>query len=131
MTAQKMNLINALILIIVGLWGFIDVNSPEILQLQVPSEGFSKTALIPVLFGAILLLCNKGVKNANKLISHIAVIVTLLILIGLVKPFTAQFIKINVHSDIGLLRVYSMMVFSFLTLISFIGSFIENRKKAS
>ena len=125
MNAQRMNLINGLILLILGGWGFIDVNTP------LPETGMSLTALIPVLFGIILLLCNKGVKNANKLISHIAVIVTLLILIGLVKPFTAQFIKANVHSDIGLLRVYSMMVFSFLTLISFIGSFIENRKKAS
>ena len=123
MTAQKMNLINALILITLGLWGFIDVNTPPL------ESGVSKTALIPVAFGVVLLLFNKGVKNANKLISHIAVIVTLLVLIGLVKPFTAQFIKVDIHSDIGLLRVYSMMVFSFLTLISFIGSFIENRKK--
>ena len=122
MTAQKMNLINALTLIIVGLWGFIDVNTPSL------DTGISWTALIPVAFGVVLLLFNKGVKNANKLISHIAVIVTLLVLIGLVKPFTDQFIKVEIHSDIGLLRVYSMMVFSFLTLISFIGSFIENRK---
>jgi len=122
MTAQKMNLINALILITLGLWGFIDVNTPPL------ESGVSKTALIPVAFGVVLLLFNKGVKNANKLISHIAVIVTLLVLIGLVKPFTDQFIKVEIHSDIGLLRVYSMMVFSFLTLISFIGSFIENRK---
>jgi len=123
MTVGKMNLINALILITVGLWGFIDVNTPSLVS------GVSKTALIPVAFGVVLMLCSKGVKNANKLISHIAVILTLLVLIGLVKPFIAQFIKVDLHSDIGLLRVYSMMVFSFLTLISFVGSFIENRKK--
>ena len=123
MKVEKMNLINALTLVILGLWGFIDVNTPSL------DTGISWTALIPVAFGAVLLLCNKGVKNANKLISHITVIVTILVLIGLVKPFTAQFIKVDIHSDIGLLRVYSMMVFCFLTLISFIGSFIENRKK--
>jgi len=123
MTVGKMNLINALILITVGLWGFIDVNTPSLVS------GVSKTALIPVAFGVVLMLCSKGVKNANKLISHIAVILTLLVLIGLVKPFIAQFIKVDLHSDIGLLRVYSMMGFSFLTLISFVGSFIENRKK--
>ena len=66
MKSYQANLFNSLVLILVGLWGFVDVD-------------YSPTALIPVFFGVILLLCNNGVKNENKVIAHIAVLFTLLI----------------------------------------------------
>lgn len=121
MKAQRMNLINGLILVTLGGWGFIDVNTP------LPETGMSLTALIPVVFGIILLLCNSGIKNSSKLIAHIAVVITLLILVGLGKPLMAQIDK----GGIGLIRVSVMMLTSILALVAFIRSFIENRKKAS
>ena len=57
MNASKANLINSISLIGFGLWGYFEVTSP--------------TALIPVGFGLILLLCYNGVKNQNKIIAHI------------------------------------------------------------
>ena len=54
LNATRMNLINALVLIAMGLWGYLELNSP--------------TALIPVGFGVVLLLCYQGVKNQNKII---------------------------------------------------------------
>jgi uncharacterized membrane protein (UPF0136 family) len=54
----------------IGLWGYFEVVSP--------------TALIPVIFGVILLLCTNGLKKQNKLIAHIAVLLTLIILIALI-----------------------------------------------
>ena len=69
LNATRMNLINALVLIAMGLWGYLELNSP--------------TALIPVGFGVVLLLCYQGVKNQNKIIVHVAVLLTLLILIAL------------------------------------------------
>ena len=122
MTAEKMNLINALTLVILGLWGFIDVNTPSL------ETGISWTALIPVFFGVILLLCHKGIKNGSKVIAHIAVVLTLLILIALLGirlPISIE------NGGIGLFRVVAMSVISLLAFISFIRSFIENRKKAS
>ena len=71
MKTYQINFFNALILILVGLWGFIDVD-------------YSPTALIPVFFGVILLLCSNGVKNENKVIAHVAVLFSLLILVALV-----------------------------------------------
>ena len=56
------NLINSLILIGVGVWGYV-------------SSG-SGTALIPVALGVILLFCTPGLKNQNKIISHLAVLIT-------------------------------------------------------
>ena len=122
MTAQKMNLINALTLVIVGLWGFIDVNTPSL------ETGISWTALIPVFFGAIFLLCQKGIKNDSKIIAHIAVVLTLLILIALVGKRLPISIE---NGGIGLFRVVVMSLTSLLAFIIFIRSFIENRKKES
>ena len=44
-----------------GLWGYFE------------SESKAITALIPVIIGTILLLVNKGVKNENKALAHVAV----------------------------------------------------------
>ena len=51
MNASKANLINSISLIGFGLWGYFEVTSP--------------TALIPVGFGLILLLCYNGVKKSK------------------------------------------------------------------
>ena len=64
MNAHIASLVNGIILIVIGLWGYL--------------ESSSATSLIPVGIGAVLLLLNKGVKNSNKLIAHIAVLITLL-----------------------------------------------------
>ena len=66
MNASKANLINSISLIAFGLWGYFEVTSP--------------TALIPVGFGVVLLLCYNGVKTQNKVVAHIAVLLTLVIL---------------------------------------------------
>ena len=121
MTAEKINLINALTLVTFGLWGFIDVNTPSL------ATGISWTALIPVFFGVILLLCHKGIKNGSKAIAHVAVILTLVILIALVGKRLPISIE---NGGVGLFRVVAMSIMSLLAFVSFIRSFIENRKKA-
>tara|TARA_B100000780_G_scaffold14657_1_gene9818 strand:- start:412 stop:789 length:378 start_codon:yes stop_codon:yes gene_type:complete len=125
MTAQKMNLINVFTLISLGLWGYIDVSNYT-LDTIVSFEHW--TALITVLFGIILLLCNKGIQNSNKAIAHIAVVLTLLVLIALV----GKRLPISIdQGGVGLFRVLAMSLSSFIAFIAFIRSFIENRKKAS
>jgi hypothetical protein len=125
MTAQKMNLINALTLILLGLWGYIDVSNYKLATI-VSFEHW--TALITVLFGIILLLCNKGIQNSNKAIAHVAVVLTLLVLIALV----GKRLPISIdQGGVGLFRVLAMSLCSFIAFIAFIRSFIENRKKES
>ena len=111
MNASKANLINSVSLIGFGLWGYLEVTSP--------------TALIPVGFGLVLLLCYNGVKNQNKIISHVAVILTLLILIALVGMRLPKSLD---KGGIGLIRVTIMIITSSLSMIFFVRSFIDARK---
>ena len=51
MDSYKANIINSVALISIGVWSYLEV--------------LSLTALIHVVFGFILLLCSKGVKNKS------------------------------------------------------------------
>ena len=113
MTTTKANLLNSITLIVIGLWGYFDVDSP--------------TALIPVFFGVLLFVCNNGVKNENKVIAHIAVLLTLLLLIALVGMRLPKSID---SGGIGLYRVLAMILTSTLAMVAFIRSFINARKKS-
>ncbi len=111
MNSFKANIINSLSLIFIGLWGYLEVISP--------------TALIPVIFGVVLLLCTKGLKKQNKLIAHIAVLLTLFILLALI------FMRLPKSLDsggIGLIRVIIMILTSIFSMVYFVKSFIANRK---
>ena len=74
MKTYQANLLNSIVLIVLGLWGYFEVVSP--------------TALIPVFFGIVLLLCNVGVKKENKVIAHIVVLLTLLLLMVVLMSLT-------------------------------------------
>ena len=113
MKASLSSLLNAIILISMGLWGYFE------------SESKAITALIPVIIGTILLLVNKGVKNENKALAHVAVLLTFLIMFGLVKPLLGAFKRENTYAVI---RVLLMIISSLWAMISFIKSFISARK---
>ena len=114
MNSYKANLINSSTLIIIGLWGYF--------------ESSSITALIPVVFGVILFLCSKGVKSQNKLISHVAVLLTLIILLSLAGMRLPKSIE---SGGLVLFRVLSMIGTSILAMIFFVRSFIDARKNRS
>jgi Na+/citrate or Na+/malate symporter len=124
MKTEQSNLLNSLTLITVGLWGYFDVSDYD---LSVITSFEHWTALIPVVFGFVLLLCHKGVKNNSKLVAHIAVVVTLLIFIALVGKRLPISIE---QGGAGLFRVIAMSLTSFLAMITFVKSFVSNRKKS-
>ena len=111
MNSTNANIINSICLIVIGLWGYLEVSSP--------------TALIPVGFGAALILCTPGVKKKNKVIAHIAVLLTLVILISLLGMRLPKSID---QGGLGLVRVLLMIGTSILSMVYFIKSFIANRK---
>jgi len=108
MNSFKANIINSIILIAVGLWGYL--------------ESSSGTAIIPVLFGWVLLFCSPGIKKENKVVAHIAVLVTLVCL-----PLNGA---IERGENIGVARVSAMISSSVFAMIFFVKSFIANRKKS-
>ena len=111
MEASKANLINSLSLIVFGLWGYIDSSS--------------MTALIPVGIGLTLGAFTNGIKNGNKIIAHIAVLGTLIILVALIGMRLPKSID---QGGVGLFRVIAMISTSLLAMTVFIKNFIKNRK---
>ena len=111
MEASKANLINSLSLIVFGLWGYI--------------ESSSMTALIPVGIGFTLGACTNEIKNGNKLIAHLAVLGTLVILFALIGMRLPKSLD---QGGVGLFRVIAMISTSLLAMTAFIKSFVKNRK---
>tara|TARA_B110000211_G_scaffold215720_1_gene258168 strand:- start:25 stop:369 length:345 start_codon:yes stop_codon:yes gene_type:complete len=114
MKAPFYNKLNSISLILIGLWGYLDYADVQ-----------SPTALIPVGFGVILFLCNNGLNKENKVISHIAVLLTLVILFSLVGMRLPKSVDAG---GLGLLRVCAMIITSVLSMVAFILSFIKARK---
>lgn len=113
MKAHTASLINALILIGFGLWAYFGSDTP------------SKTAFIPVGFGVVILSLYRGVKKEDKIIAHIAVLLTLLILGGLVKPLIAA---LGRQDPLAIGRVTVMIVSTVVALVFFIKSFVDVRR---
>ena len=113
MKAHTVSLINALVLIALSSWGYFSSETPSV------------TAHIPTIIGVFLLVCNKGVKTENKVIAHIAVVLTLLVLIGLIKPLSGTIARGDM---IALGRVVVMLLTTIWALVAFVQSFIAARK---
>ncbi len=109
------NLINAITLIGLGLWGYYS-NEPA---------DRSLTALIAPAFGVIFILCTPLMKKENKAVAHIVVLLTLVLIIALIKPLTSN---ISSGDNMGILRIGMMIVTSVIAMVSFIKSFIDARK---
>jgi hypothetical protein len=115
MKAAQANLLNAIVLIAAGLYAYFMILTPEGTK--------APTALIPAGFGLVLLAMQKGVATQNKIIAHVAVVLTLLLLV----ICTSRFFKIE---DWGAKKyVFLICIISnVIAMIAFIGSFIEARK---
>ena len=121
MKTHQANLLNSITLILMPLWAYLKFEG----TLDKPEQ--SITAFIPLFFGVVLLLCNGGVKKENKIIAHIAVLVTLIALLGLTMPLKAA---VADGRTLSIIRVAAMLLTGSLAMISFIKSFIAARKKS-
>ena len=114
MNASRTNLLNSISLIVIGLWGYFAVSSV--------------TALIPVVFGVVLLFCFLVVSkkpDLNHIVTHIAVLLTLIILLALLGMRLPKSLDTG---GIGLLRVLVMIGTSALAMVFFVKSFIDARR---
>ena len=113
MRAHSASLLNALLLIALSAWGYFS------------SGAASFTALIPAAFGVLLLACYPGVKAENKVVAHIAVLLTLVVLLALFMPLRGA---LGREDPLAILRVGLMLASSALALAMFIKSFIDVRR---
>ncbi|MBX2872856.1 MAG: hypothetical protein KTR30_12170 [Saprospiraceae bacterium] len=107
------NLVNAAVLIILGLWGYLGSETP------------SATALIPVGFGVIFALATPPFKKENKVVAHIIVLLTLLIIIALFMPLRGA---LGRGDTVAAARVGIMIATSIVAMVIYIKSFIDARK---
>ena len=94
-----------------GGWGYFESGSP--------------TSLIPVIIGIILVLLNKGIKTQNKVVAHIAVLVTLLGF-ALIMPLMRA---IEDGRSEAIIRILIMLSSTVYAMIFFVKSFIAARRK--
>ncbi len=113
MKAHQASLINAVLLIAMGLWAYF------------AAESAPKTAFVPVGFGVVLLALNPGIKKENKVLAHIAVVLTLLVLLSLIMPLVGS---INRGNGMAVIRVGIMMASSAFAMVCFIKSFKDARR---
>ena len=108
------NIINSVSLILMGIWGFIEVSSP--------------TAFIPSIFGIFIFICyilSRKNHKLNIIFSHIAIILTILILVALAGTRLTTSIE---EGGWGLLRLIVMLGTCSFSIVVFIYSFIQARK---
>ncbi len=108
MKAHQASLINAATLIAMGLWAYFAAASAP------------KTAFVPVGFGVLLLALNPGIKKENKIVAHIAVALTTLVLLSLIMPLVGSIRRGN---EMAIVRVGLMMASSVYAIVYFIKSF--------
>ena len=113
MSVGNANLLNAVTLIGMSIWGYL------------ASGSTAKTALIPLIFGVVLLVLTNSIRVHNKTVAHIAVGITLVALVALIaKPLQGAMAE----GGMKLVRVGSMVFTGVLALVFFIKSFIDARK---
>lgn len=105
MSSAIVSLLNALALIFIGLFGYFVSDNPSL------------TALIPVIVGIVLLFLYKGLRLGKKKIIRVAMIMTILLIIGLIKPLLGT---IERSDSEGMMRVMVMMFMSLISLGFFI-----------
>ncbi|MEM0995550.1 MAG: hypothetical protein AAGN35_00660 [Bacteroidota bacterium] len=113
MTAHLASLINAIVLIGLGLWGYLGSDNP------------SMTALIPVGFGVAIAAMYPGIKSQNKIIAHVAVLLTLVLLIALFMPLRSA---LGRDDTMAVVRIVIMLATTAFSMVFFIRAFIAARK---
>lgn len=108
------NLINAISLLVFGLWQYFATTTEP-----------SFAVFLPPAVGFILILINWNVKKEDKVWAHIAVILTLFVYIGLINPLTKL---TGVNDGLTIMREVIMMVTNTFALIIFVLSFINVRR---
>lgn len=113
MKPYQINLVTAVILIALGLWGYLASTSP------------SPTALIPVGFGIVFAAATPVLRKENKAVAHVLVLLTILLTIALIIPLRGA---LNRDDGVAVVRIGVMLSGCVAAMVVYIRSFIEARR---
>ncbi|MEM7242257.1 MAG: hypothetical protein AAF429_08735 [Pseudomonadota bacterium] len=113
MNVNFANTINAIVLIIMADWAYLSADVPHFMM------------LIPAIVGFILIFCNRGIKRDDKMIAHIAVLLTCLMLLSGLW-YVVQGLRLG--DMLMVLRNGAMSGTSILAMVYFIKSFRDARR---
>jgi TctA family transporter len=111
MKPHFINLVNAIILVVIGFWAYVEKSAP--------------TALIPVFLGGLLWLQTPKMREGDSKAAHIAVVLTFLGVLGLFMPLRRQMAN---DDAMGTIRTLMMLCSGVFALYVFIQSFMDARK---
>lgn len=121
---NKPHIVNAVYSVYIILIGFIGF-----LLSYFDTNTFQFTSLIPSVFGIILLLFTKGVKNEDKIASHVIVLITLVLAL-----MVLVMLILNIKDGFELSRKVVIFLLvtigSFTTLGIYIARFISIKKNS-
>lgn len=110
------NLIYSIFLIGTGITGFI--------LRYLEAGDFQYTSLIPSLFGIVILLLTNGIRRQNKIISHVAVFLTLILAVFTLVMFIKNAGNGFMETRKGVIFILTILS-SFSVLIFYIIRFIS------
>ena len=118
----KLNLWYGILLIILGLWGFLGY--------YIEQGSYAVTSLIPLFFGLLFIFFTSGVKKDNAIIGHLSGLLVLILLIMsvvmLVKNSAGGF---ELHRK-SLIFIF-IIIFSVIMIIAQVKYFIDRRKASN
>jgi hypothetical protein len=106
------NLINGIVCLLMGCIGYFMSETP------------SPTALIPARFGLIFLLTTPAMGKSNKVVAHIVVLLTFVLLLSLLMPLKGAFGRDNMGAVV---RIMAMLATCTLAMVAFMKSFRDAR----
>jgi len=116
MKPVTINALNALVLIAAGLYGYFGVAAAD--------GHHSPTALIPAAFGLLFIILGLFWAKAPKVVSHIVVVLTLVLLVMCIM----RFVKVDGWNEKKYIFL-ACILSNAIALIVFIKSFIDARRK--
>ncbi len=122
MPPYKANLLNGIVLLIVGVLGYFSITSNS-------NTEFSPTVFIAPAFGLLFLLLTPGMKKENKVVSHLIVLLTFLLGAMLMIMFIKRLSTGSSITEPGMMRFLIMIISCFTAMVVFMGSFRKARNK--
>ncbi len=113
MKPYEFNLINAFVLLAMGLWAYFGTEDP------------SPTALIPAAFGVVFAMLTPLFQKENKVVAHIIVLLTFVLILALLMPLKAAFGR---GDTLAIVRVGIMIFTCSVAMYFYIKSFRDARK---